>query len=73
MAEIDTKLLKGIFKRSFAPKKEHKSIFETFSPLPVKEGVIRSKIVRRFEDFVLRGSQEKEIYPQKRTTVLKQI
>jgi len=57
--EIDVKLLKGLFWRNCERKPPKKGIFDTFAPDP-ECGYVKSKIVRRFRSFVLRGSIEEE-------------
>ena len=53
-------MLRGIFLKRREVKKKPKDIYATFSPRFTSPNNIRSKIIRRFRGFVLRGSIDQE-------------
>lgn len=58
--EVDIKLLKGIFLRNAERKIPKKGLFETFNCKFSESTKVKSKILRRFESFVLKDTVEDE-------------
>jgi hypothetical protein len=56
--EVDIKLLKGIFLKSTEKKQPKKGLFETFSYSLYENSKAKSRILRRFQSFILKDSIE---------------
>jgi hypothetical protein len=54
--EIDSKLIKGIFKKSSIIRPPLKGIKETFNPYLPRAKLSKNNIIRKMKDFVLRES-----------------
>ncbi len=72
--EIDTKLIKGIFKKSTLQKPPQKNLKQTFHPYSSSEfPQQKTNILRKFKDFVLRESVDDLGIRRKKTSVLESL